>query len=157
MSKRKFFVKLSSGDKFQISELDFIHLDSRRAQGRTNGFYKQRGESFDRHNWTIQFKDLVTWWADSPEKKNIEIRNIDIQKRKPPKVGKLPKEEPKKNCHDWNKPETWTHVTTIVSGINRYFKQCNECGKKSKLIKKREVEVAQEAKGATIDDVELVS
>jgi hypothetical protein len=156
-TERKFFVKLSSGDKFRISELDFNNIKGRLNKGSTNGWYIQRGESFDDvHGWSIQFKDIAGFWADSPELKDREIRNIDIEKRLPPQVGKLEPENTEACNHNWNDEETWTHVTTIVDGVNRYYKQCNTCGAKSRLIKKREVELAQEKKGLTIDDVELV-
>jgi hypothetical protein len=154
---RKFFIVLSSGEQFRISELDFNHLENRQATGRTNGFYKQRGESFDRHQWTIAFKDIATWYSDAPERKNTRPPEvIDIEKRKPKPVGKPPAKKKETCDHDWNDSSTWTHVTNIVGGVNRYYKQCNKCGSKSPLVKKREVELAQEAKGLTIDEVPLV-
>ena len=69
-----------------------------------------------------------------------------------------PKEEIKDHVcnHNWNDPESYEYVTTLVSGVNRYYKQCPKCTAKSTLIKKREVELAMEAAGKTLDDVELI-
>jgi hypothetical protein len=156
---RKFYLQLTSGDKFEISELDFINIENRIGTGRTNGWYMERQHLAEstRHGWKIAFKDIGMVYSDGAEIKDEKIKNIDIDKRKMPEVGKV--EEPKETgCtyHDWNNPETWTHVTQIVGGRNRYYKQCNECGGKSPLIKKREVEIAQEKKGETLDTVLLV-
>ena len=41
----------------------------------------------------------------------------------------------------------------IVNGITRYYKQCPKCEAKSPLIKKREVEIAMEAQGKTLEEV----
>lgn len=156
---RKFYLQTTSGDKFEIAELDFNHIKSRIATGRTNGWYVQRGPSMgDRCDWRLAFKDVAGVWSDKDEKKDVIIRDevIDIEKRLPPKVGK--KEAPAKpkcNCN-WSDPNKYEFVTQIVGGVNRYFKQCNKCDSKSTLIKKREVELAMEAKGMTIDDVPLI-
>ena len=155
--KRKFFVKLSSGDKFEISELDFNNLKGRQARGQTAGWYAQRGESFgSRHDWVIQFKDIAGFWANAEKIADKEIRNINTEKRLPPEVKS--KEEPKPEAcgHNWNDESTYGFVTTIVNGVNRYFKSCDVCNAKSTLIKKREVELAMERKGLSLDDVPLV-
>lgn len=153
---RKYFVELSNGTTIEIDELDFNNIQQRIATGRTNGWYSQRGEAMGKqHQWSFQFKWLSNLWADKDEKKDVPIRNIDVDKRKPPEVGKV--EEPVEGCdHDWNDPSRYEYVTQIVGGVNRYYKQCNDCGAKSILIKKREVELSMEADGKTINDVPLV-
>lgn len=154
---RKFFVQMTSGDKFEISELDYNNLQARIQTGRTNGWYIQRGESMgERKGWQLNFSDISGIWSDNDKREDKPVRNIDVEKRKPQPVGK--KEEPKddKCKHNWLDNTTWEHVTNIVGGVNRYYKQCKECGAKSPLVKKREVELAQKAKGLTIDDVPLV-
>jgi len=158
---RKYYLQVSSGEKWGISEVDYNNIHARIQTGRTNGWYIQRGPAVDasRNDWAVAFKDVASVWADGPERKDKVIRDdvIDVNKRKPQPVGKP---EPKKTpacSHDWNDPTTWNHVTTIVNGNNRYFKQCAlGCGQRSPLVKKREVELAQEAKGETIDTVPLV-
>jgi hypothetical protein len=161
MKERKFFVELSSGSKFAISERDYNNIHDRIVSGRTNGWYVQRDHDFtegDRYGWKISFKDIATIYATGPERGDKVIRKpeaIDVDKRKPKEPGKLP-EKPKKCGHDWNKPDDYDYVTTIHDGRNRYWKMCKECGNKSTLIKKREVENAMEAIDKTIDDVPLV-
>jgi hypothetical protein len=163
MSKyeRKFYIQLSSGDKFEISELDFNNVKGRVASGKTNGWYTQRGETCNnsRHDWQISFKDIASVFSNKPELKDRTIKNpesIDINKRKPEEVGKPEEKKDDKCSHDWNKPSDWTYVTQVVGGVNRYYKQCISCNAKSTLIKKREVELAQEAIGETLDTIPLV-
>lgn len=160
MDKRKFYVELSSGSTFEISELDFNVIDGRIRNGKTNGWYVQRDENFlkgDRHGWKISFKDIATVYSGAPENKDRTLRDnvIDLEKHKSKPVGKKP-EKPKGCGHDWNNPEDYTFITKIHDGRNRYYKHCAECGGKSQLIKKREVELAMENDGLTINDVPLV-
>jgi hypothetical protein len=158
--ERKFFIQLSSGDKFEISELDYNNVTGRVALGKTNGWYTQRGESMknSRNDWQIAFKDVAAVFTNRPEMKDRVIKKeeaIDIDKRKPPEVGKIKEKDP--GCpHDWNDTTHWSYVTQIVGGVNRYHKQCISCGAKSTLIKKREVELAQEKIGETLDTIPLV-
>ena len=156
-SERKFFVQLSSGDKFEISELDYNNIDGRVARGASNGWYFQRGLAMgERHEYRFQFKDLAGFWADSDAPNVKKTANIDIDKRVPPEVGK-PESEKAENCpHNWNDPDSFIYVTQMVNGLNRYYKQCVKCGAKSQLIKKREVELVMESKGLSLNDVELV-
>jgi len=156
---RKFYIQLTSGEQWEISELDYNHIDHRIGSGRTNGWYAQRGEmqESERHEWKIAFKDVAAVWADREKIEDKKIKPIDVDKFKMKDVGKPEIDESKSTCnHDWNDPQTWHHVTTIKNGNNRYHKMCNECGAKSPLIKKREVEVAQEAIGETLDTIPLV-
>ena len=158
--EQQFYVLMSSGEKFLISELDFNNLKGRIARGQTNGWYMQRGPSMgDRHEWQVQFKDVAGFWSDRPAKgdKPKAAGTIDVAKRLPPEVGKKEPEPVAECLHDWNRPETYTYVTEIVNGVNRYYKQCPECECKSQLIKKREVELIMEAQGKTIDDVTLLT
>ena len=160
MTQRKFFIQLSAGTSFEISELDFNNIDGRIRQGKTNGWYVQRDENFlagDRHGWKVSFQDIASVFSDAPERKDRTIRTdvMDLNKHKSQPVGKI--ETPVKGCdHNWNNPEDYEYITTIHDGRNRYWKQCNKCGNKSTLIKKREVEIAMEKGGQTIDDVPLV-
>ena len=156
----KFYVQMSSGDKFLISELDFNNLKGRIGRGQTNGWYMQRGPSMgDRHDWKIQFKDVAGFWADQPEGERTKKPEgaIDVNKRVLPEVGKQETEKKPECLHDWNRPETYHYVTMIVNGVNRYYKYCSKCNTKSQLIKKREVELMMESQGKTIDDVELLT
>jgi len=159
MAKRKFYIETTTGRKFEISELDFNNLQGRVDKGATLGWYMQRGPTLgDVAEWRIQLKDIALFYADKDEAKDEPVRNIDVNKRKPAKVGAKDKkkEEPVKCNHDFSNPSHFEYVTQIVSGVNRYYKQCNECNAKSTLIKKREVELAMEAAGNSIDDVALV-
>jgi hypothetical protein len=154
MEKRKFFIQLSSGDKFEISELDYNNVQGRIVTGRSNGWYVQRGESIGaRHNWAIQFKDVSGIWSDQDKRERVKmVRDIDIEKRLPPEVGQL--EEVKDgDCHDWNNPDTWEFKKQSVNGADRYFKVCKTCGAKSVIIKKREVEVFMTAQDKTLNDI----
>lgn len=152
----KFFILTSAGIQFEISEHDFNNIKGRIARGQTKGWYVQRGTSHgDRYEWSIQFKDIASFWADSEINKQKNRDDvIDIDKRLPGEVGK--NSNLGVDCHDWNNEETWNYVAQNVSGQLRYYKQCVHCGKKSILIKKREVEVAMADKGMTIHDVPLV-
>jgi hypothetical protein len=160
---RKFYVQLSSGEQFEVSELDFNNIQSRIVHGKTNGWYSQRGESMvgSRVDYKMAFKDVAIVYADGEERKDKTIKDpdsIDLDKRKPKEVGKVKAKKPTNKCpHNWNNSDDWIHVTTIVNGSNRYFKQCVHCGAKSQLIKKREVEVAQEKIGETLDTIPLVA
>ena len=158
MEKRKFYVMLQTGNKFQISELDFNNLEGRLRRGQVKGFYYQRGENCDPayNNWAVQIEHIAMFYADQPERKNEPVRNLDLEKHKNKPVGKpAPKEVP--DCdHNWSNPDHFEYVTQVVNGVNRYYKMCNKCGAKSTLIKKREVEVAMEASGGSINDVPLV-
>lgn len=155
-SKREFFIETTSGTVFKISELDFNNLEGRISRGNTNGWYAQRGETVgERANWKLQFQYISAVWANKEKPMDKPVRNIDTEKRLPPKVGKV--EEESKDCsHDWNRPECYEYVTQVVNGLNRYFKECKECGAKSTLIKKREVELAMETEGKTLDDVRFM-
>lgn len=153
-----FYMLMSSGQKFEISETDYNNLVGRIARGSTAGWYAQRGRGFDdMHGWRFQLKDIAGIWKTG-EDVLPEMGNLDIEKRLPPEVGKAVEETPESTCglHDWNDPTTWTYVTQIVSGINRYYKQCEKCQGKSQLVKKREVELYMKDAGLTIDDVPLV-
>ena len=155
-SKREFFVETTSGTIFKISELDFNNINGRISRGQTNAWYTQRGETVgDRANWSLQFKYISAVYANKEKPMDKPVRDLDIEKRLPPKVGKV-EEAPKGCSHDWNKPETYEFVTQIVNGLNRYHKMCKECGAKSNLIKTREVELAMEAEGKTLDDVRFL-
>lgn len=157
-TKRGFWIILSSGDKFEVSELDFNHLKGRVSRGQTNGWYMQRGPAMgDRHEWQIQFKYLAGFWADQEAivAEDTPVKPVDIEKRLPPKVGK--KEEPSPKCnHDWNNIGTYEFVAQNVNGVNRYYKRCTKCETKSTLIKTREVELAMQANGKTLDDVTMI-
>jgi hypothetical protein len=159
MAERKFYIESTTGQKFEISELDFNNLKGRVNRGQTNGWYMQRGDTMgDVADWRIQVKDIAMFYADKDAPKKEPARNVDVNKRTPVEPGDKDEkvvQEPK--CvHNWLDPDCYEYVTQIVSGINRYYKQCNECGAKSQLIKKREVEIAMEAKGLSINDVPLV-
>ena len=156
--ERKFYLQLKSGETFEISELDYNNVQSRIFLGKTNGYYKQRDAlpNSPRFEWQQQFSDISSVYADKPENKDVTVKPVDIEKRKPREVGETTKVKDKKCPHDWDNPQDWNHVTTIVGGVNRYFKQCAACGNKSTLIKKREVEIAQEKIGQTINDVPFV-
>lgn len=162
MKERKFYLQLGSGEKFEISEIDFNNIDGRIGRGATSGWYAQRGilEGASKHGWKVAFKDVAAVWASAPENKDRTIRKdgvIDINKRKMPEVGKIEKpKDTKCKFHNWDDSTTWHHITNIVGGMNRYYKMCPECKAKSTLIKKREVELAQLAIGETLDTVLLV-
>lgn len=150
---------MSSGDHFQIHQLDFNNLKSRIAKGQTRGWYNQRGEAMgDRHDWSVQFKYVSGFWSDTDEKGSKDTREdvIDMEKRLPPEVGK--KEEEKKiECqHDWNNPDHYKFVTKVVNGINRYHKQCPRCNGISQIVKKREAELAMESIGKALEDIPMV-
>lgn len=152
---RKFFIKLSSGDQFEISELDFNNIKGRVSSGRSNGWYHQRGESIGaKHDWSIQFKDVASFWSDSDKRVKVKkIRDIDVEKRLPPEVGANDPEPEPKCQHDWNNPETYEFKSQTVSGIDRYYKVCRKCGAKSTIVKKREVELAMQKENKTLDDI----
>ena len=153
---RQFFVELSNGTIIEIDELDFNNIRGRIGKGSTMGWYVQRGESMGKQkDWMFQFKYLTNIWASHDPRVDKPIRNLDVNKRKMPEVGKLP-EEPKDCDHDWNNENDWQYVTQIVGGVNRYYKQCNKCNAKSTLIKKREVELAMEQREMSLNDVPLV-
>jgi hypothetical protein len=156
--ERKFYLQLKSGEQFEISELDFNNVQSRIFLGKTKGYYKQRQALPDspRQDWQQAFDDISSVFANKPENKDVTVKPVDIEKRKPRPVGETPEVKDVKCPHNWDNPQDWNHVTTIVGGVNRYFKQCATCGKKSTLIKKREVEIAQEKIGQTINDVPFV-
>jgi hypothetical protein len=161
MKEPKFFIELSSGSVYEIGKIDFNNLKARVAQGKTNGWYSQRGEHIkgSRKEWQIAFKDVASIYREGDEYEDKVIRKpeaIDVEKRTPKLVGKVEEKKDTKCPHDWNNPDHWNHVTTIVGGVNRYYKQCASCGGKSPLVKKREVELAQEARGETIDTVPFV-
>jgi len=159
MAKRKFFVETTTSKVFEISELDFNNLKARVKRGQTNGWYMQRGESKGAvSDWRIQVKDIAMFYSDKDEEKFDDTRNIDVKKHVPREVGDKDVKEPvKEKCrHDFSDPTQFEYVTQIVSGVNRYYKQCNKCDARSTLIKKREVELAMEAAGKSIDDVPLV-
>jgi hypothetical protein len=163
MKQRKYYCELTNGRKFEIHEGDFNIMNERIVKGKTNGWYMQRFELPEGtiHNWLISFKDISAVYSD-------ELPNVDRvipkegvrdpNKRKPKQVGEGdPKPKKDDKCtHDWNNPDDWEYVTCIVGGAQRYHKQCNKCGGRSLLIKKREVEVNMEAAGKSIDDVPLV-
>lgn len=156
---RKYFIRLSCGITFEISELDYYNLQGRFQNGATKGNYKQRGESkgevFD---WYVRFEHIAMLYADGHEFRDYDINvdeKKDIEKRRPKPVGK-PEGNPEVSCHDWNNPTTWEYVTNNVGGVQRYFKQCNTCGANSVLIKKAEVEKNLAAAGKTLDDLPFV-
>ena len=157
MKKPKYFLQMTSGIEFEISELDFNNLSGRQARGQTNGWYSQRGESMGtRHQWVVQFKDVASFWSDEDAKEIKEPRDLDEGKRLPPKVGKpdVPKEEVIVCTeHNWNDPSTYTYVSQSVNGMNRYYKQCPSCLSKSQIVKRREAELFMENIGKTIDDI----
>jgi hypothetical protein len=160
---RKFYIQLTDGTTFEIGELDFNNIDGRIRKGSVAGWYRQRDLDFDegaKHDWKLNFKDIALVYSDKPEIKDRVIRGpekIDINKRKSKTVGADDPPKPKKGCaHDWNNPEHWEYVSCFVGGVQRYHKQCHECGGRSTLIKKREVEVNMEKRGQKLDDVPLV-
>jgi hypothetical protein len=157
--ERKFYLQLKSGETFEISELDYNHIQNRIFLGKINGYYKQREAlpTSPRFEWQQQFSDISSVYCNKPENKDVTVKPVDIEKRKPRPVGDEKPEAKKEKCpHNWDDPTHWNHVTTIVGGVNRYYKQCISCNGKSQLIKKREVEIAQEKIGQTINDVPLV-
>lgn len=161
MAKAQYFILMSSGQKFEISELDFNNIKGRQGRGSTNGWYTQRGEGMGTmHDWAIQFKDLASYWSTKAEETKKPKRSedsVDITKRLLPEVGAKDKEpEPIPCTHNWNDPEQYEYVTTIVNGVNRYHKVCNHCQARSPLVKKREVELAMEEKGLSLNEVPLV-
>jgi len=159
MKERKFWAQLTMGDKIELGELDYNNITYRIHTGRTNGYYTQRDQLGPEFFGQFAMKYLVRVWADGPENKDMTIKRVDVSKRTAPEVGEgdEPKNEKTKCPHDWQDPTTWQHVTTLVGGNNRYFKQCVlGCGAKSPLIKKREVELAQEQIGETLDTVPVV-
>lgn len=150
-----FWMLMSSGQKFEISETDYNNLIGRISRGSTAGWYAQRGRGFgDMHGWRFQLKDIAGIWTTADQE--LERENVDIAKRLPPEVGESKEVVEPKCDHDWNDPNSWEYVTQIVSGINRYYKQCNTCKGKSQLVKKREVETYMTNAGLSIDDVPLV-
>ena len=161
MRNVNYFLQLSSGVVFEISELDFNNLSGRQARGQTNGWYSQRGESIgERHQWVVQFKDVASFWASRDPRRDYDIRPLDVEKRLPPKVGKVQEEKKEVEVdpslcasHDWNNMETCHFETQNIGGMDRYFKVCNNCKAKSVIIKKREVEVALEKEGKTLVDL----
>jgi len=157
MAKRKFYIETTTGMKIEIDERDFNNLDARVNRGQTNGWYMQRGLTMgDISDWKIQVKDIACFYSDKPEvKEDHTPAHIDIAKHKPAKVGAKDKKEPvvEKCNHDWNNPDMYEYITVNVQGVNRYYKHCPNCEAKSTLVKKREVELAMEAAGKTIEDV----
>ena len=154
----KYFVTLSSGEQFEISKLDFNKLKYRSTRGQTKGWYHQKGESMgERNQWSVQFEYISGFWSDEKTKADDPRENIDVDKYVPsepkPKVEK-PKDS--KCKHDWNNVDDYEFVTQIVSGRNRYFKRCLKCEAKSQIIKTREVELAMEAEGKTLDQVPVI-
>lgn len=159
MKGREYIVEMASGTKFKISELDFNNILGRISKGQVNGWYRQRGETMkdSRDEWQLSFKDVAMVYAKGITDKTIrKPESIDVDKHKPEPVGKPEVKKDTKCPHDWNIPSNWIHVTKIVGGVNRYYKQCVNCGANSQLIKKREVELAQGAIGETLDTVPLV-
>ena len=159
MEQRKFYILVTTGLQIEIDELDFANLKGRVGRGQTVGWYMQRGQSMGEYaDWRIQLKDVAAIWSNQPDPEERQRENIDVTKRNMPKVGERDvKEPPPIKCgHNWNNQECYDYVTTIVSGANRYYKQCKECEAKSPLVKKREVEIAMEASGQSLDDVPLI-
>ena len=155
---RQYFIETGNGNIFEISELDFNNIQGRIARGQTKGWYSQRGDNIgDRCQWRIQFDEIASTWSNKPKREDRPVRNLDVQKHVPPQVKKPEEPEDLTKCpHNWNVEEDYEFVTTIVNGLNRYYKMCKKCGGKSQLVKKREVELAMEKNGLTINDVELV-
>jgi len=163
LAKRKYFLELRNGKTFEISELDFHNIRGRAGRGQTKGWYKQRERAEDVkgdpcEDWVVQFDEITRVYSDKVQPMDRPVRNLDVNKRELPEVGA--NDPPKKasaDCgHDFNIPEQYDYVTNVVNGINRYYKQCKKCGAKSQLVKKREVEIAMEESGQTIDDVPLI-
>lgn len=154
---RKFFVQVRSGEKFMIDELDYNNIQHRIATGRSNGWYKQRGENVDkdRFDWSLNFTDISGTWADKEKRVDKIVKPVDLEKRKPPKADE-PEVPATKDCHNWEDDQTWDYVTTFNNGAQRYHKQCKTCNAKSILVKKREVELNMEKRGLSLDDVALV-
>lgn len=161
MKKRKFYLELTTGKKFEIHEGDYNIIESRMYKGQTNGWYHQRFDfpEGEVQGWHVAFKDIAMVYADAPpnvDKVIVPEGVRSIEKRKVQPVGKP--EEPKgPDCnHNWNEPDDWEYVTCIVNGVQRYHKQCHNCGGRSQLVKKAQVEREMTEAGRSIDDVPLV-
>ena len=147
----KFFFKMQDGFEYEVDELDYNNLCGRIANGRSQGYYKVRGTINTDMRFAFQY--FMTIRKEGKEKpKDMPVRNIDVEKRKPTPVGKV-KEVPKGCPHDFNNQEHFEYVVKNFDGKLQYRKRCLECGKVSSLIKPKEVENAMLAIDKTLTDV----
>lgn len=149
----QYFFKLHDGSRYEIDILDYNHLQSRISNGRHKGYYQVRGEINSQMRVNMEY--FVCLEKEGTERKDITIRNIDVEKRTPPKVGTV---EPKKTgCgHSWTKPETYNFVVANIGGKMQYRKQCPKCNKRSMLVKPLEVKNAMADRGKTLEDVAIM-
>ena len=147
----KYYFKMQDGSEFEVDELDYNNLCGRIATGRSQGYYKVRGSINTDMRFAFQYFMTIRKEGKEPPKDKM-VRNIDINKRKPTPVGKLPVEL--KGCpHDFNKAEDFEYVVKNFDGKLQYRKRCLECGKVSSLVKPKEVENAMKAIDKTLADV----
>ncbi len=147
----KYFVKLHTGEEYEIDKLDYNHIKHRINTGRTNGFYAMRGTQ--NPNLKFSFKYFMCLnTTGTPKPKDEIVRKIDPEKFAPTPVGK-PLAQPKGCGHDWQNPDDWEYVQKNVNGKLQYRKQCYKCKKVSPLLKPQEVKNEMEALGKTLEDV----
>ena len=133
----KFFYRLHDGSKFEVDELDYNNICGRISTGRFNGYYLHRGKI--NPNMKFAFKYFMSISTEgTPKPKDEIVRKIDINKRKPPEVGK-PKKVIKGCPHDWNKPETYRYIQENIGGRIQYRKECLKCKKVSQLVDRKSV------------------
>jgi len=149
----KYFVKMHTGDRYEVDELDYNHINHRIGTGRTNGFYQIRGKINPSLKFAFQYFMLIET-EGTPKPKDEIVRDIDEQKLKMPEVGKLKVTLPD-SCHSWDKEETWHYVQQNVGGKTQYRKECNQCKKVSPLVKPKEVQNQMEAEDSTLEEVKV--
>jgi len=147
----KYFYRLHDGSRYEVDKLDYNNICGRISNGRYNGYYLHRGKI--NPNMKFAFKYFMNIETEGIERKDEIVRNIDVDKRKPPEVGK-PKKIVKGCQHDWNDDqETWQYIQTNIDGRIQYRKECLSCKKVSMLVKPKEVESVMQSVGKTISDV----